>query len=156
MSKSAFNRRSDFDDTALDWTTSQWSLFPKKQKNALFDIFLTRFGKTSRRAARAVRDFVTCSSPQSNGFSAEDLTTNTSQESQAHIQDETPSSTSNLHIPQDKHVCDGPIRHQARHQDFKDEAQHPNQSHPNHGHRKKTHGHVSLLCSSFFWMLQYL
>lgn len=132
MSKSSFSTRSDLDDTALGWATGQCSPFPRRHKNAIFDIIFTRFGKTSRRAARAVRDFVTCSSPQSNGFSIEDVTTNTTRETPTDdVQDETPSTTSHLHLPRDKpHVRDV-------FKDFNEEARHPS-----HGHRKKTHGRV--------------
>lgn len=107
MSKSSFSTLSDVDDTALGWATDQCFFPQRKQRNALFDLFFTRFGKTSRRAARAVRDFVTCSSPQSNGFSTEDMTT-TSQESPMDLhgsEDETLSTISNLQIP-----CDRPVR----------------------------------------------
>jgi hypothetical protein len=108
MSKSSFSNLSEFADTALGWAADQCFFPPLKQRSALFDLFFTRFGKTSRRAARAVRDFVTCSSPQSNGFSTEDVTM-TSQESRTDLQDsqdETPSTTSNLQIPRDKPVRD--------------------------------------------------
>lgn len=71
------------------------SLEPQRQCNAHrgFDLFCIRFGRT----ARAVRDFVTCSSPQSSGF-MEDNTT-ASQEYSSPIEDdldETPTSTTEM------------------------------------------------------------
>ncbi|KAG0620786.1 hypothetical protein M758_4G244100 [Ceratodon purpureus] len=142
MSSCSFSNLSEFNDTAFGWATDQCFLRPRKQRNVLFDLFLTRFGKTSRRAARAVRDFVTCSSPQSNGFSTEDVTT-TSQRSPTDVQDsqdETPSTTSNLQTLRDKPGRDdwsnrngttSPTRRFSRKLDFNDRERHP--------HWKNTH-----------------
>ena len=148
MSSCSFSNLSEFNDTAFGWATDQCFLRPRKQRNVLFDLFLTRFGKTSRRAARAVRDFVTCSSPQSNGFSTEDVTT-TSQRSPTDVQDsqdETPSTTSNLQTLRDKPGRDdwsnrngttSPTRRFSRKLDFNDRERHP--------HWKNTHDQVCVI-----------
>jgi hypothetical protein len=157
MSKSSFSTGSELDETALGWATGQCSILPRRQKNVLFDLFFTRFGKTSRRAARAVRDFVTCSSPGSNGF-MEGVTT-ASQESPADLptsQDETPSTTPN--IPREKpgrdpwSVRNGvspPPPGMFSHREFKGVTRLPS-----HCHWKSTHARVcmSILSSHEYFM----
>ena len=146
MSKSSFSTGSDLDETALGWATSQCSILPRRQKNDLFNLFFTRFGRTSRKAAKAVRDFVTCSSPGSNGFMEDVITI--SQESPLDLrsnQNETPSTTSNLHqILREKPVLDvwsvrnglSPPPGVFRHAELKDTC------HPIHCHWKSTHARV--------------
>lgn len=161
MSKRSFSTGSELDDTVLGWATSQCSVLPQKHRNVLFDLFFTRFGKTSRKAARAVRDFVTCSSPGSNGF-MEDVTTN-SQESPVDLQsshDETPSTTSNLQqLPRDKPVRDvwsirngvSPLPEIFRRREVIDTARHPSHCYWNNTHTRVCHPPSSRVvgCSIF-------
>lgn len=109
MSKGSISTRSDdAGETTLGWATGQ-CVFPRRRHRiAVFDIFLSWLKKIRQRAARAVRDMVTCSTPQSNGF--EKNLTSTSQENPVDlqdIQDETSSITSNLQILPDKPMDDG-------------------------------------------------